>query len=157
MSDDNLPVVLEYVLKTPEECNLTNEEYGAITAMYLGGAFDVEVQSYLSTKRKNFNKKIWQQWLASDPEFAALVEQGKIDRETFWIRKGVSGMNDRSFNSSLWLFFMKNQFGWKDNMTIGGDKDNPVKLDTEITIKLVAPDGDVASLTTKETEPRLVN
>lgn len=62
-------------------------------------------------------------WLKRFPDFQAACDEGRTLGQLFWERAAINGLwgdKDNKFNSSVWIFTMKNQYGWKDKKEISG-------------------------------------
>lgn len=59
-------------------------------------------------------------WSAQFPEFSEAKKIGKAKSLKFWEEKGINnlimagGDDAPKFNTTLWIFNMKNRFGWRD-------------------------------------------
>lgn len=63
------------------------------------------------------------EWVNAYPEFSDAKSRGKALSMAFWEKAGIEGLwhgggNERdrnpTFNSTVWVFSMKNRFGWRD-------------------------------------------
>jgi hypothetical protein len=55
------------------------------------------------------------QWVKANPEFAEAKERAFEHSRLFWERCGIEGMfMEKGFNATVWIFNMKNRFGWRD-------------------------------------------
>jgi hypothetical protein len=81
--------------------------------MFEDGSSVQEVcQDKLQISRKTFYN-----WLERHEEFAEAYEEGRWRSEAFWARMGRSGaMGAMNVNPALWIFNMKNRFGWRDKL-----------------------------------------
>lgn len=63
------------------------------------------------------------EWAKRYPEFAEAKALGESKGQRFWERKAIDnlelGANDK-FNSTVFIFTMKNRFGWRDRKEITG-------------------------------------
>ena len=57
-------------------------------------------------------------WAAKHEEFFVARKDGYAKNRIFWERMGVAGMTGHidGFNSSVWIFNMKNRFKWADRI-----------------------------------------
>ncbi len=63
------------------------------------------------------------EWLKRYPEFAEAKAVGTARNQTFWERKAIDNLElgaDFKFNSTVWIFTMKNMHGWRDRKEISG-------------------------------------
>jgi hypothetical protein len=61
------------------------------------------------------------EWAKKYPEFAEAKEIGTAKSQMFWEEeaiKGRWGSKDSQFNSTVWIFTMKNRFGWRDKKEV---------------------------------------
>lgn len=80
-----------------------------ILATYEQGGSDVEVCKAVKTTIVKFNQKV-----AEDTRFSELVEYGRVLSHAWWMEQARKAINDKTFNTSMWIFVMKNRFGWAD-------------------------------------------
>ena len=75
------------------------------------------------------------EWEKKHPEFSNAKREAFGQSRLFWEKAGIGGMymggKDNPFNSTVWVFNMKNRFGWKDNTnhTIAADIKTTIKVD----------------------------
>ena len=101
----------------------------------------------------NVSKKTTYDWLEKHPEFVAAKEEGMTKCQNFWEDLGQKhiisqseswhqgGSKSTSLNASVWIFNMKNRFGWRDNRQIEiEDKNKPQEIAavSELGNKIVA-------------------
>lgn len=63
------------------------------------------------------------EWSKVHPEFSDALAIAKTKCEAFWEQKGIEGLfieKDKRLNTSLWTFYMKCRFGWKEETVDGG-------------------------------------
>ena len=63
------------------------------------------------------------EWTKKHPEFSDALGIAKTKCEAFWEQKGMEGLfieKDKRLNTSLWTFYMKCRFGWKEETVDGG-------------------------------------
>jgi hypothetical protein len=72
-------------------------------------------------------------WLERHVEFLDAKRQAFAKSRLFWERAGISGMymggKDNPFNSTVWVFNMKNRFGWRDNIKQEIEQTTEVKVE----------------------------
>ena len=74
----------------------------------------------------NCSKQSLYLWAETHEEFSDAKKAGFLKCQLFWEElglKGLWGSKDSSFNTGVWIFNMKNRFGWRD------------KIEQEITTK----------------------
>lgn len=80
-----------------------------LIALYADGCSDVEVAAELKITIKEYYKTV-----QDNPTFGKLVEYGRTLSQAFWEGQARKNLNNKTFNTSLWSFFMKNKFGWAE-------------------------------------------
>lgn len=76
-------------------------------------------------------------WEKAHPEFSdakkAAVGKGRL----FWEKAGLGGLKGtpeyRNFNSTVWVFTMKNRFKWHDNVQVTQDLN--AKVDSKFNVE----------------------
>lgn len=74
------------------------------------------------------------QWTSQESEwfkqdFSDAVKQGERLSQAWWERLGRQGASEAAkINPPVWIFNMKNRFGWKDRQEVIGDPDKPIGL-----------------------------
>lgn len=55
-------------------------------------------------------------WVEKYPQFANAKEFGESLAQKWWEQRGHEGMQGliKGFNATVWVFAMKNMFGWRD-------------------------------------------
>ncbi len=66
-------------------------------------------------------------WCDQHPDFADTKRIGFALCQLWWETRGKIGLIDKSFNSAIWIFNMKNRFSWRDR--------HDVSIDATITAK----------------------
>lgn len=63
-------------------------------------------------------------------EFRMAIEEGKVHSQLWWETQGIKAVQGqiKGFNSAVWIFNMKNRFGWRDKQEITGDEDKPLSV-----------------------------
>jgi len=96
-----------------------------IASLYAEGASDAEVRHAL-----HVSDDLFERWLKEEPEFSLAVKAGRQASEAWWTRLGREGAKAATgINPTVWIFNMKNRFGWRD------------KRETEVSGKDGAPLG----------------
>lgn len=69
----------------------------------------------------NTHKDVVYDWAKANPEFSDAIKLAKDKCREFWEQKGMDGLftgKDEKFNATVWVFNMKNRFGWRDQQSI---------------------------------------
>lgn len=76
------------------------------------GASDVELRVELG-----ISENLWYRWIAEDEEFCQTVKECKQLCCVWWEKHGRKmAAGTAEGNSTVWIFNMKNRFGWKDKI-----------------------------------------
>jgi transposase len=70
-------------------------------------------------------------WLQKYPEFADAKKYGEVKSQEWWETEGKLGLwssKENKFNSAVWIFAMKNRFGWRDKKEITGADGGPLQV-----------------------------
>ena len=59
-------------------------------------------------------------------EYSEVIEKGKEMSESWWLRQGKKGLNDKSYQTGFYAFNMKNRFGWRDTPLSANAGANPL-------------------------------
>lgn len=86
---------------------------------YRHGYSDAEVASAMNITMRQFN-----QMLTDNPTFAKLVEFGRTLSLAWWESQARLNINNKAFNTPLWVFTMKNKYGWADKVETTNTNDN---------------------------------
>ena len=75
------------------------------------------------------------EWANKHKEFSDAKKRGQALCQIWWESKGKEGLftgKDEKFNATVWLFNMKNRFGWRDQQSIehSGPDGKPISIDT---------------------------
>jgi hypothetical protein len=66
-------------------------------------------------------KSTFYEWGKKYREFSDAIKRGLVLSEAWWSRFGQQGaMGKVSINPAMWIFNMKNRFGWADKQEITG-------------------------------------
>lgn len=96
--------------------------------------YSLHIIDFMSTGRSltafaahiSVSKDTIYEWIKNHPEFSDAVAVAKTKCEAFWEQKGIEGLfieNNRRLNTSLWTFYMKCRFGWREE---NSENTNPV-------------------------------
>lgn len=60
------------------------------------------------------------EWCKSHEEFSDSIKTGEAKSRYYWEKIGMDGMlgKVKGFRPAVWIFIMKNRFGWRDNVNI---------------------------------------
>lgn len=75
--------------------------------LYSEGMTDVEVCKEMQITRRKF-----EEYCATSPEFAAIVEAGRDYAEAFWVSLPRKNLYNKSFMTEAWKFYMANRYAW---------------------------------------------
>ena len=87
--------------------------------LYTQGGSDAEVAASLRVPIRKFYKQ-----MSDSPAFADLVEFGRTLSLAFWEGAARKNVGNKSFNSSLFAFYMKNRHGWADKTEVSSTSEN---------------------------------
>lgn len=79
------------------------------------------------------------EWLKNFPEFQDAKRAGEVAGQLFWEKAGIDALflgEKEKFTSAVWVFTMKNRFGWRDaqQMALTGPNGEPLKIGAEIDV-----------------------
>ena len=78
--------------------------------MFRNGESVAEVCVQLGVSRDSFYY-----WVNNYPEFKEAYDLGKLHSEAWWSKLGRAGaLGERKIQPAVWVFTMKNKFGWRD-------------------------------------------
>lgn len=89
-----------------------------VIALYEEGASDAEVAAHLRVPIKAFHKRMQESTAFND-----LVDFGRTLSRAYWERLARKNVGNKSFNSSLYAFYMKNRHGWADKIETTGSNE----------------------------------
>lgn len=90
-----------------------------ITELYKEGASDAEVAAHLNVTIKEYYKQ-----MEENVAFNQLVTMGRTLSLAYWEGLARKHIQNKSFNSSLYAFYMKNKFQWADKTEITSQNEN---------------------------------
>ena len=76
-----------------------------------------------------FEKDTGYEWTKKHDDFSNAKKRGEALSQLWWEHKGKQGMDfGKDFNATVWVFAMKNRFGWRDakDLNVGGQAGNPL-------------------------------
>lgn len=68
------------------------------------------------------------EWAKTYPDFSDAKKRGSAKSQLIWEQEGITGMKMMGFNSAIWIFNMKNRFGWKDQPESDNSSLKPIPL-----------------------------
>ncbi len=80
-----------------------------VKALYDGGASDVEVMRHLK-----WNEKQLRDNYENNEGFRSLIDYGRLSSKAWWVRQARENLQNRTFNTALYVAYMKNNFGWAE-------------------------------------------
>lgn len=90
------------------------------------------------------NKTTLYEWEKHFEEFSNAKEQAFEMNRVFWESAGIEGLwnekDERQLNNTVWVFNMKNRFGWRDKVEHSGDQENPIGM--KLFCPTEKPDGE---------------
>lgn len=87
--------------------------------LYSQGYSDAEVAAEMKITIKEYYKQI-----SENPTFSKLVEFGRTLSMAWWEGQARKNLSNKSFNTPLWVFNMKNKFGWADRTEVKTENEN---------------------------------
>ena len=100
-------------------------DWQALLDSYAEGASDVEIARKLKLTIRRFY-----QLCEESPAFNDFADKGRTLAQAWWYEKGRTALFDKTFNTALWNFNMKNRYGWADKVESSDTTDkDPVNLD----------------------------
>lgn len=76
----------------------------------------------------NVSKQTLYDWEKANPEFLDSKKHGVMKSQLFWEKAGMDGLfindKDTKFNSTVWVFSMKNRFNWRDKQQVESENVN---------------------------------
>ncbi len=86
---------------------------------YRNGYSDAEVAAAMNISMRQFNTM-----LADNPTFSKLVEFGRTLALAWWEGQARKNLGNKQFNTPLWVFTMKNKYGWADKVETTNTSEN---------------------------------
>ncbi len=86
-----------------------------VIGLYEEGASDAEVAAHLRVPLKAFYAR-----MNESTAFNDLIDFGRTLSKAFWEGLARRNVSNKSFNSSLYAFYMKNRHGWADKIETSG-------------------------------------
>ncbi len=81
--------------------------------VYEQGASDTVVRAQVLA---GMGERTWYRLIGREPEFAEAVQAGRRLCQVWWegIGRDAADRSMQTFNGPVWIFNMKNRFGWRD-------------------------------------------
>lgn len=86
---------------------------------YRDGYSDAEVAAAMNISMRQFNTM-----LTDNPTFSKLVEFGRTLALAWWEGQARKNLGNKQFNTPLWVFTMKNKYGWADKVETTNTSEN---------------------------------
>lgn len=86
---------------------------------YAEGYSDAEVAAAMNLPMREFYTL-----LKDNPTFAKIVEHGRTMSLAFWEGLARKNVSNKSFNTALYNFYMKNKHGWADKIETNNTNEN---------------------------------
>lgn len=90
-----------------------------IREMYEEGAADAEVAAELRITLKDFYAQY-----EKNAGFAGLIDFGRTLSQAWWEKQARKNVGNKSFNTQLWAFYMKNKHAWADRVDTTSHNEN---------------------------------
>lgn len=73
------------------------------------------------------------EWGKAHKEFSDTIKAGEAQSLMYWEQVGIDGMMGKikGFRPAVWIFVMKNRFGWRDNVAVIEEVEDPKEVDRE--------------------------
>lgn len=81
-------------------------------------------------------RSAWDTLIADSPEFQAAVKDAEDASAVWWERTGRRLASEGGGNSAIWIFNMKNRFGWRDAKQDESPKDDMAEALSKLIDKL---------------------
>lgn len=67
------------------------------------------------------------EWSKAHKEFSDTIKRGEAKSLFYWEQVGINGMMGKikGFRPAVWIFIMKNRFGWRDNVAVIEEVEEP--------------------------------
>lgn len=79
-------------------------------------------------------------WVHKHEEFRQAKELGEALSFEWWENLGRDNMTEKFFNTSVYIFNLKNRFGWRDKVELSGDQNAPIKVEAKVDIQKATDD-----------------
>jgi hypothetical protein len=90
-----------------------------VVEYYKQGYSDTEVAAALNMTKREFN-----QMLTQEPTFLKIVDFGRTLSAAYWEGLARTNVKNKTFNTPLYNFYMKNKFGWADKIETTNANEN---------------------------------
>lgn len=73
------------------------------------------------------------EWCKAHQEFSDTIKVGEAKSLLFWEKTGIEGMMGKikGFRPAVWIFVMKNRFGWRDIVEVEDNSDDLVRQESQ--------------------------
>ena len=102
-----------------------------ILAIAAEGGSAVEIRVALG-----ISQSLWERFIAESDDFSVTVKTAHDACQTWWEKNGRKLAVDGGGNSAIYIFNMKNRFGWRDKAEDGGrDADKPAPTQVVVEVR----------------------
>lgn len=109
---------------TSDNVKAIPDKWDRLIKLYELGAADVEIAKELGITVAKFRSLV-----KDNVQFATFVERGNTLAMAYFYKIGREGIFDKTFNTTLWAFNMKNRFGWADKVESTTTVDESISTD----------------------------
>ena len=92
---------------------------------YKNGASDIEICRLLKITLPQFKQNY-----EKIDAFRKVVDLGRVYGQAWWLQQGRENLNNKNFNTPLWVFNMKNRYNWADKTENVNQEIGEESLDT---------------------------
>lgn len=123
--------------REPSKARTAKQRSGDTRSPYHAGipdeARDIMAKGYSKTvvaASLGISRKVFWEWERRHLALAEALKEGEMLSQLWWETEGLKAMQGGTpgFNAAVWIFNMKNRFGWRDKQEITGDDDKPVSV-----------------------------
>ena len=90
-----------------------------IVELYAQGYSDAEVAAHMKITVREYHQQI-----NDNAVFSKLVEYGRTLALAWWESQARLNVGNKAFNTPLWVFTMKNKYGWADRVETTSSNEN---------------------------------
>ena len=73
-------------------------------------------ETFGATKQLRISESTLRSWEEKYPEFSRAKAEGFRQNRNFWEDLAIDNLHSKTFNTTIWVFNMKNRFGWRDKV-----------------------------------------
>jgi hypothetical protein len=95
-------------------------------------------------KELGISKRSFYRYIEQHEEFKEAYEEGKALSEAWWLKQGREAVSnpEHKINATIWIFAMKNKFGWRDKQDHEHSGPNGRPIQNSVTFNFVGVDAD---------------